>query len=359
MKIWAKKTRFRKNPMEKLWKKVKSKGHERITFMIIPHGESHIISLQLSKMTIFFGIFITSIIVAASAISIQLQEDMEPEVSQLYDTNRTFYLEKEQYIAKLNELTLRHNEMKGLLLELYESAGLANESDPVFISGDLLVETAQAEMDEESRAFSDYMHNLKGDKAAQVGLDPQSRQLLKEFEEIYEINDFHYSDEMEAFRTLHLDMNQTVRLFEVLQTFLDEREEVQKNLPYYWPISGGHFTSFYGPRFSPFGYTSEFHLGVDLADAVGTPIYAAAAGTVVKAGKASGYGNRVQIKHRFGYSTVYAHMYKISVRNGQTVRKGQVIGSVGATGRATGPHLHFEVRIDGKHVNPLPYLTSL
>ncbi len=345
--------------MEKIWNKIKAKGHERITFMIIPHGESHIISLQLSKLTIFFGIFITAIIVAASAVSIQLQEDMEPEVSQLYDTNRTFYLEKEQYIAKLAELSLRHNEMKKKLLELYESAGMLTDDAPIFYSDTFLQNQAAEEMDSESMAFADYMHDLKENKVLQADLDPESRQLLKEFEQIYEVKDFHYSDEMESFRKLHLDMNQTVHLFSVLQQFLNEREDVQKNLPYYWPMSGGHFTSFYGPRFSPFGYSSEFHLGVDLADAVGTPIYAAASGTVVKAGRASGYGNRVQIKHRFGYATVYAHMSVILVHAGQKVEKGQIIGKVGATGRATGPHLHFEVRINGKHVNPLPYITSL
>lgn len=114
-----------------------------------------------------------------------------------------------------------------------------------------------------------------------------------------------------------------------------------------WPI-GGRITQ----RFA------WYHRGLDIATAAGTPILAADAGTVVTAGwpDNSGYGNRVVINHGNGYTTLYAHMSKISVTAGQTVKRGDVLGLEGSTGRSTGPHLHFEIKKNGGYVNPLEYL---
>ncbi len=98
------------------------------------------------------------------------------------------------------------------------------------------------------------------------------------------------------------------------------------------------------------------HFGQDFAIKTGTPIKAAAGGTVTKAGWSSGYGNYTCIDHGGGLSTCYAHQSKISVKVGQTVAQGQVIGLVGNTGRSTGSHLHFEVRVNGAAVNPSKYI---
>jgi murein DD-endopeptidase MepM/ murein hydrolase activator NlpD len=97
------------------------------------------------------------------------------------------------------------------------------------------------------------------------------------------------------------------------------------------------------------------HDGIDLAAPTGTDIYATGNGTVVKAKRESSYGNLVEINHGFGYRTVYAHLSKIFVKAGDSVKRGQVIGHVGSTGRSTGPHLHYEVRYRGTPVNPEIY----
>lgn len=125
-----------------------------------------------------------------------------------------------------------------------------------------------------------------------------------------------------------------------------------------WPSDCTYITSAYGWRDSPFGNgTSTWHTGIDIGAAYGTPIYASKSGTVTTAGMSStGYGNYVVINHGDGSSTLYGHMSYYIVSSGQTVSQGQVIGYVGSTGNSTGPHLHFNIYINGSTVNPLAYL---
>ena len=116
-----------------------------------------------------------------------------------------------------------------------------------------------------------------------------------------------------------------------------------------WPVNG--------PVTSPFGMRwGRMHTGIDIGVADGTPIHAAAAGRVIYAGWMDGYGNLVFIDHGSGLSTGYAHQSSVAVSNGETVAQGQVIGYVGCTGHCFGPHLHFEVRVNGAPVDPLGYL---
>jgi murein DD-endopeptidase MepM/ murein hydrolase activator NlpD len=121
-----------------------------------------------------------------------------------------------------------------------------------------------------------------------------------------------------------------------------------------WPVSGP-ITSPYGPRCLPNGDCS-FHPGIDIGASTGAPIKAAAAGTVIYSGWMDGYGNLVVIDHGNGLATAYAHQSSIAAGNGASVAQGQVIGYVGCTGYCFGPHLHFEVRVNGEPVNPLNYL---
>lgn len=124
-----------------------------------------------------------------------------------------------------------------------------------------------------------------------------------------------------------------------------------------WPAATYNITSYYGYRSNPFGYgPSEFHAGVDIAGPSGTSIYAADGGTVTHAGWKGSYGNLIIISHGNGMETRYAHLSGFGVSVGQSVSRGQRIASMGTTGRSTGPHLHFEVRINGNTQNPLNYI---
>ncbi|WP_108260635.1 DUF5930 domain-containing protein [Mangrovicoccus ximenensis] len=130
-------------------------------------------------------------------------------------------------------------------------------------------------------------------------------------------------------------------------------------LPMASPIEGKYrMTSSFGYRRDPIRGTRRMHEGQDFAAAYGTPIHATADGVVIKAGWASGYGRLVTIQHEFGIETRYAHMSKIKVKVGQKVSKGEVVGAMGNSGRSTGTHLHYEVRVGGKPTNPMTYITA-
>jgi murein DD-endopeptidase MepM/ murein hydrolase activator NlpD len=119
------------------------------------------------------------------------------------------------------------------------------------------------------------------------------------------------------------------------------------------------FSSGFGVRSDPFEHGAGFHPGIDLAGAYGTPIYATADGTVTRAGwNSGGYGNMVELDHGRGISTRYGHMSAVLVHVGDHVTRGEQIGRMGSTGRSTGNHLHYEVRIDGRPVNPIPFMKS-
>ena len=119
------------------------------------------------------------------------------------------------------------------------------------------------------------------------------------------------------------------------------------------PMPYSRRTSGFGMREHPIFHTQRAHMGVDYAAPTGAPVISVADGVVVESGFSSGFGNMVVVQHNARQSTVYAHLSKIGVRKGQTVKQGDNLGAVGATGWATGPHLHFEFRINGRHVDPL------
>ncbi len=127
--------------------------------------------------------------------------------------------------------------------------------------------------------------------------------------------------------------------------------------PALWPVTG-RVTSSFGERVDPFNGEGAFHTGVDISTAYGTPIVAPADGVVSFADFMSGYGRLLTIDHGHGISTRFGHMSGFAVASGQSVKKGQVIGYVGATGRVTSPHLHYEVRINETPVNPYKYLRT-
>ena len=146
--------------------------------------------------------------------------------------------------------------------------------------------------------------------------------------------------------------------FDEVVNLFKQNDEMLKCIPAIQPVSNKDLkktASGYGMRIDPIYKTSKFHEGMDFSASTGTPIYATGNGTVTKAGWQSGYGRVVVINHGYGYETLYAHMNKIDVRKGQKVVRGEVIGEVGNTGKSTGPHLHYEVHVKGRVVNPVNY----
>lgn len=134
--------------------------------------------------------------------------------------------------------------------------------------------------------------------------------------------------------------------------------QAAQHLPFGAPVRNLRVSSAFGPRRDPFNRRAAFHEGVDFPGPVGTPIYAPADGVVTFAGTQSGYGRLVKIRHEFGFETVYAHLNRARVRVGDRVTRGQRIADKGNTGRSTGPHLHYEIRLRGRPLDPMTFIEA-
>jgi hypothetical protein len=146
-----------------------------------------------------------------------------------------------------------------------------------------------------------------------------------------------------------------LRVLDLRRVAAIARDRMIAALPSLNPVDGGIAAGF-GWRINPW---PEFHRGLDLAADYGTPVHAAADGIVVAAGWDGGFGNKVDVNHENGYHTWYAHLSRFAVSPGERVRKGDVIAYVGATGEATGPHLHYQVMLGGQAIDPQPYLNGV
>jgi murein DD-endopeptidase MepM/ murein hydrolase activator NlpD len=148
------------------------------------------------------------------------------------------------------------------------------------------------------------------------------------------------------------------RNYELIVSTLRAREEELEAIPSIHPLgaSSGWYSSGFGHRKDPFTGRRAFHAGLDISCPQGTPIYATAAGTVVRSGRDGHYGHAVRIDHGNGIVTLYAHNEENVVAKDERVERGQQIAKVGSTGRSTGPHLHYAVLVDGKPVNPFGYI---
>ena len=154
---------------------------------------------------------------------------------------------------------------------------------------------------------------------------------------------------------LNFELKEEEKNIKQLYKYYKENNIKLSSTPSIWPAQGW-VSSPFGWRRDPFTGRRRFHEGLDITNRVGTPVVAPADGIVVFAGRNGGYGNVVYISHGFGITTRYGHLYKIFVKKGMHVQRGDVIGEIGNTGRSTGPHLHYEVRINNKPVNPVNFI---
>lgn len=157
------------------------------------------------------------------------------------------------------------------------------------------------------------------------------------------------------FDRMKKDLLVDVNDLDILGETLDSRRLLLESVPGGWPVRGT-LSSVFGVRNSPFTETPVFHQGLDIVARTGMPVVASASGVVVKSGYEALYGNMVVVDHGAGYRSVYAHLASCSVEEGMFVNRGEELGKVGSTGRSTGPHLHYEVRVNGLPVNPARFL---
>jgi murein DD-endopeptidase MepM/ murein hydrolase activator NlpD len=164
---------------------------------------------------------------------------------------------------------------------------------------------------------------------------------------------------------LHLDLMelskeafQREQTLKELKDFLHAQKSVLLSMPSLWPVLGRITSAFGETRFSSSSGGTRPHMGIDIAAPTGTPIAATADGVVLIAGMESEYGRLVCVDHGHGYTTMYGHLNVIHVKPGDRVQAGKILGTVGTSGYTTGPHLHYEVRMYGRPVNPFSYLTQ-
>jgi murein DD-endopeptidase MepM/ murein hydrolase activator NlpD len=162
---------------------------------------------------------------------------------------------------------------------------------------------------------------------------------------------------VETINNLSNRINAQERSYNEIAEFIKNKEELLASTPAIQPVSNSDLkrvASGFGYRIDPVYKTVKLHNGLDFAAPQGTPIYATANGVIrTAANTGTGYGNHVVINHGYGYETLYGHMFRIKVKAGQRVKRGEIIGWVGSTGKSTGPHCHYEVHKNGRHLDPV------
>jgi murein DD-endopeptidase MepM/ murein hydrolase activator NlpD len=209
----------------------------------------------------------------------------------------------------------------------------------------------------ESKDYIKLKHLYEQKMAASFGMST-SYGLTKKWNELTK-QSFKLADQFAIFDYQFDSAKSNIEKLEVgihrLDQFLLEKDSFLKSMPSLLPTKGW-ITSFYGPRLSHYSRRVKMHEGLDIGAKTGTPILAPADGRITYSGIKPGFGKFIQLDHGYGIETIYAHADRLKVKRGELIKRGQLIATVGSTGLSTGPHLHYEVRVNGTPVNPLYYV---
>jgi len=304
------------------YKRFIQKGSEKLTVMLIPHSEKKIFNFQISIFTISFLILILSGVIVTFFISTSRYTLIKKEVEELENTQQGNIHALKMFQEEISRLENSVMEYKNNIKDIIKLLG-ANQSENIFGLGG---------PETEIKNITEIM-----------GIDEKGG----------------YESELESIKRINADIAASRRVLQNFKKFLAAREEIIQKIPNNWPIIGGGFiTSPFGMRRSPFTGKWAMHQGVDISWWPGAPVRASADGVVVFSGMKGGYGRTVQIQHEYGFQTLYAHMSSIVAYEGKKVKKGEIIGFLGRTGRTTGFHLHYEIRIGTKAVDPMVFMTT-
>ncbi len=216
------------------------------------------------------------------------------------------------------------------------------------IKGGLRYPALLAKVDFYSKQFSQW--NLTMSSLQEVEKDFRRIFSLKSKDKILEAMDTSYSGSVDI-ENLMTELQKKIETIDEIKDYLRIQKDIYSATPRGYPVDG-HVTSRYGKREDPFTNTPSFHSGIDLSASPGTPIRASADGVVSYSGWTQHSGYVVVLEHAFGYSTVYAHNKKNAVKVARKVKRGDILGYVGSTGKSTGPHVHYEIWERGKTVDP-------
>ncbi|MCD9024880.1 M23 family metallopeptidase [Cohnella silvisoli] len=330
--------------------------HKKFTFMVIPDANSSVIRFQLSAVILVIGLVIVIALLAGALTAFLLYKGNTGQIGQLQQQLSAATGKYEKIINSKNE----HIDV---------------------------LQTNVADLSEQAKTMNDRMADIKnlesqlkkmvgietGSSAKTKGtLDQSSKAVTADEEQIsmdggtggeeVPITEGEMGLLVDQTRDDFLSIGQQIEWLkpelEITKDAVTKQLKRLRVTPTIWPTDSRRVTSLFGIRKDPFTHRATFHAGLDISGDTGDPIYAAADGTVISAERSSSHGNNVLISHANGVRTHYSHLSKILTEVGAKVSKGDIIGELGSTGRSTGPHLHYEVIINGENVDPRPYLNA-
>lgn len=330
--------------------------NKKFTFMVIPDANSTVRRFQLSAVILVIGVILVIALLASSIAAFLLYRGNTSQIGQLKQQLSEATGDYEQIIEGKNEhidelqtdladlseqakkINTHMNEIKSLESELKEMVGIETDDTAKTKEND-------KQSSNKNTGDNDQFAMDGGTGGEEIPVTEEEMGLL-----------------VDQTRDDLLSLGEQIEIMKPeLELTKDAVAKQQQKLavtPTIWPTDSRRITSTFGVRKDPFTHRATYHAGLDIGGDTGDPIYAAADGTVIGADRSTSHGNNVLISHANGLRTHYSHMSKILTEVGTKVRKGDIIGELGSTGRSTGPHLHYEVIINGEHVDPLPYLKA-
>ncbi|MBL8022851.1 MAG: peptidoglycan DD-metalloendopeptidase family protein [Elusimicrobia bacterium] len=315
--------------MARVWRRWQKEANRRLTIMVIPHGVAR--PRQISLPIPFLAVLFVSWTVLTGWAGFAASERFDYWRARV---NSHFLKMKLTYLNnQVSQSRAMMDEVKTLEAELRTLIGLG--------SREAIIQT-------------DPPSNLSGPPTSLGGPSLEDANALERSLQSG-IPEIRFEEMARSIRALRSEAEERLAGVRALNHEIDSKRKIYRATPNLWPVSG-YLTSHFGSRLSPIDGFRESHQGMDIAGPEGSPIRVTADGVVKLAGWAGGYGNVVVVDHGLGYSTRYGHNRQVVVKTGDRVKRGQVIALMGQTGKATGPHCHYEVWYNGHAVNPSKFL---
>jgi murein DD-endopeptidase MepM/ murein hydrolase activator NlpD len=291
-------------------------GNKFLSLIIIPHTKSKSRTLSFSKKTIrvaLWGSIVgAAVILGLTGDYLRIQFSRQ-SYRRLLSENETQKETLKQYEGSIGTLQEKVKGFEGKITQLNEMLGLREPGKMTSLSN------------------GDYPHDGQALSSPPPQLSPANIQKMEQ-------------------KTVDIQKN-----LDTLTTFVENQAALLASTPSIMPVAG-LISSPFGYRLDPFTRERAFHYGLDIVAAYGNPVLTTADGFVLKINNDKMFGISIVMSHGFGYTTLYGHLSRVSVRVGQKLKRGDIIGSVGSTGKAIGPHVHYEVLINDRPVNPYAYL---
>jgi len=346
---------------------------KKLTFLIIPEANRQVRRYQIPFVGMYAAAIAVTVALTAATALIVFREAALQEYAQwktVAERHERTVAAKDEQIAELQEEIVRlSQEAEAFAVKMEELQALERQLQSLTGGGAAAGKTTASAADEAGTTTASAANGRdttnKANGAALEAGGPKSSDAARgegpavggEFVPLDPVDSLDMSEAARA--SLRQLSDEADRLESALHAALEEAEKVaylRSITPSIYPTISTQVTSSFGYRKDPFTRKSAYHRGIDFGGDVGDPIFATAAGSVSRTGYDRAMGNYVFVKHGNGYETVYMHLQKALVKKGQNVKKGEKIGTLGSTGRSTGPHLHYEVHKNGEAVNPKPYI---